>query len=226
MKKILVVENLFAITERTASLMDRSELTVLSASSAGEALQMHRAEKADMVIVDLNVPDMTAESFCAALRRDETTRTTSILIACRDVAAEIDRALRCKANDYITKPIDLDLLVQKAGQLLNISQRKSCRVLLKISVDGKTTGAPFFCTSQNISATGMLIKTEKLLSKDEHISCSFYLPGSERIVADAMVIRALQDADGTWQYGIQFNNLSPLYRTAIETFINGREKTS
>jgi hypothetical protein len=167
---------------------------------------------------------MSPEAFCAAIRRDEATRETSILIACRDVAAEIDRALRCKANDYITKPVDVDLLVQKASQLLNISQRKSCRVLLKISIDGRTTGAPFFCTSQNISDTGMLIKTEKVLAKDEHIACSFYLPGSERIVTDAMVVRAVPEGDGTWQYGIHFTNLSPLYRTVIETFISRRDK--
>ncbi|MBA4373538.1 MAG: hypothetical protein C0402_11835 [Thermodesulfovibrio sp.] len=148
-----------------------------------------------------------------------------MLIACGDVAVEIDRALRCKANDYITKPVDAELLLLKAGQLLNISQRKSCRVLLKISIDGKTSGTSFFCTSQNISASGMLIKTEKLLEKDEKISCSFYLPGSERIVADAIVIRALQEADGTWQYGIHFSSLSPVYRAAIEGFIMAREKT-
>jgi CheY-like chemotaxis protein len=225
MKKILVVDNLFTVTERSAGLMNRAELTLLTASSADEALELHRAEKVDMVIIDLQVSGMSPEAFCAAIRQDEATRGTSILIACRDVTAEIDRALRCKANDYITKPIDVDLLVQKASQLLHISQRKSCRVLLKVSVDGKTTGAPFFCTCQNISATGMLIKTEKVLGKNDHISCSFYLPGSERIVADAVIIRALREPDGTWQYGIHFSNLSPLYHTAIETFISGREKT-
>lgn len=224
MKKILVLDNLFTITERSAGLMNRSELRVLTASSADEALALHRTEKADMVIIDLQVSGMSPEAFCAAIRQDESTRGTSILIACRDVAAEIDRAMRCKANDYITKPIDVDVLIRKAGQLLNVSQRKSCRVLLKISVDGKTTDAPFFCTSQNISATGMLVKTDKLLEKKEHISCTFYLPGSQSIVAGAVVVRALQEPDGTWQYGIHFSNLSPAHHTAIENFIKAREK--
>lgn len=225
MKKILVVDNLFTVTEESAGLMNRSELVLLTAASAQQALEIQRREKTDMVLIDLQAPGMSPEDFCAAIRRDADTRATSILIACRDVAADIDRALRCKANDYITKPIDAELLLQKAGQLLNISQRKSCRVLLKVSVDGKATGSAFFCTSQNISASGMLIKTEKLLEKDEHIACSFYLPGSERIVADALVIRAQQDTDGTWQYGIHFNNLSPVYRAAIETFIRSRDRS-
>lgn len=204
--------------------MNRSDLIVLTASSADEALKLHRTEKADMVIIDLQIPGMSPEAFCAAIRRDESTRGTSILIACRNVAAEIDRAMHCKANDYITKPIHVDVLIQKAGQLLNVSQRKSCRVLLKISVDGKTTDAPFFCTSQNISATGMLIKTDKLLEKKEHITCTFYLPGSQHIIVEAVVVRALQDADGSWQYGIHFSNLSPADRSAIEIFIKAREK--
>ncbi|MGC2062068.1 MAG: PilZ domain-containing protein [Thermodesulfovibrionales bacterium] len=226
MKKMLVVDNLSAVTEWSAGLMNRSELTVLTASSADEALEMHRAEKVDLVLIDLQVSGMSPEAFCAAVRQDETTRATSILIACRNISAEIDRALHCKANDYITKPIDVNILAQKAGRLLNIAQRKNCRVLLRISVDGKTTDAPFFCTSQNISATGMLIKTEKLLEKEEPISCAFYLPGSERIVAEAVVIWALREADGTWQYGIHFSNLSPVYCTAIETFISRTEKSA
>jgi len=223
MKKILVVEDFLTMAERTGGIMNRSDLLILSAESTDDALKIHRKEKADLVIVDLRVAGMTPEAFCSAIRENPATRETSILIACRDVAGEIDRVMKCKANDYITKPIDPARLLQKVGQLLNIAERKSCRILLKISVDGKAEDGKFFGTSQNISLTGMLIKAEKKLPVSRKISCSFFLPGSERIIADAEVVREVPEA-GSWQYGIRFIDLDLRHRSMIEAFINSRNK--
>ena len=224
MKKILIADTELSATEGGKGIMGRADLTVLMAPTSDSALELHRTENADLVILDLHIAGMSPEAFCSALRQDTAIRAASILITCRDIASDIDRAIRCKANDYIPRPFDLQLLMKKVGHLLNISERKSCRVLLKVSVDGKTTGTSFFCTSQNISVSGMLLKTEKILKKGDHIACSFFLPGSERIVAEALVVRVSQGSDGTWHYGIRFNSLSAVYHEAIENFVNARER--
>ncbi|MDA8083279.1 MAG: PilZ domain-containing protein [Nitrospiraceae bacterium] len=224
MKKILIADTELSATKEGTGILSRADMEVMTAPTSDRALEIHRSERADLVILDLHIEGMSPEEFCTAIRKDTATRDASILITCRENASDIDRAIRCKANDYIPRPFDLQLLMKKVGHLLNISERKSCRVLLKVSVDGKTTGTSFFCTSQNISVSGMLLKTEKILRKGEHIACSFFLPGSERIVAEAEVIRASQGSDGTWHYGIRFNSLSAVYHEAIENFVNARER--
>ncbi|MHB8881663.1 MAG: PilZ domain-containing protein [Thermodesulfovibrionales bacterium] len=222
MKKILIVDSLMTVIDPDQSLLGRSGHTVLTAVTADQALEIHRTEKADVIITDLHTPGMSTEEFCRVVRNDETLRQVSILLVCRNTTADIDRVMRCNVNDYITKPLDKAVLLSKISQWLNISSRKSCRILLKISVEGKNVTGPFFCTSQNISATGILIRTEKVLRSGEHVTCSFFLPGSERIVTDSEVVRVIQNQDGTFQYGIKFLNLSHTSRAAIEDFIDNR----
>ncbi|TAN43118.1 MAG: response regulator [Nitrospirae bacterium] len=222
MKKILIVDSLMTVVDQDHSLLGRNGHQVLTAYTADQALEIHRAEKADVIITDLHTPGMSTEDFCRVVRNDEVLRQVSILIVCRNTTADIDRVMRCNVNDYITKPLDKAVLLGKLSQLLSISSRKSCRILLKISVEGKNVSGPFFCTSQNISATGILIRTEKVLRSGEHVTCSFFLPGSERIVTDSEVVRVIHAQDGSHQYGIKFINLRDSSRTAIEDFINDR----
>ena len=54
-------------------------------------------------------------------------------------------------------------IIEKVGQLLEIPERKSYRVLLKVTINGRLTTETFYCSSQNISASGILIETEKTL---------------------------------------------------------------
>jgi hypothetical protein len=100
-------------------------------------------------------------------------------------ATDRAKVARCQANAYITKPIRPVEFLEKVSQFLDIPERQSYRVLLKVKVKGKTTTEPFFCSSRNISVTGLLIETDKILEKGDVISCSFFLPKSEIIVTDA-----------------------------------------
>ena len=66
----------------------------------------------------------------------------------------------------------------------------------------------------------MLLETDKPLAKGDTVSCSFFLPNSERIGAEGEIVRVVRKAVRTFQYGVRFVALLPEYRSAIETFIN------
>ena len=116
--------------------------------------------------------------------------------------------------------------MQKVSRLLAIPDRQDYRVLLKVKVNGKSSSVPFFCYSYNISVSGMLIETEKILKKGDIIACSFFLPGAEQIVSEAEVIRTVKTENGLFQYGIKYINLGPGYKASIERFIKRRTKKS
>jgi c-di-GMP-binding flagellar brake protein YcgR len=98
--------------------------------------------------------------------------------------------------------------------------RKGYRVLLRAKVKGSKDEAVFFCTSQNISATGILIETDRVLKAGEEINCSFYLPGSAHITADGEVVRTANSGGGRHHhYGIRFTAISPTDSREIERFI-------
>ncbi|MBI5102124.1 MAG: PilZ domain-containing protein [Nitrospirae bacterium] len=78
----------------------------------------------------------------------------------------------------------------------------------------------FFCYSRDISSSGILIETDKVLEKGTIISCSFFLPNSERIVTDAEIMRAVPLGNKTFQYGARFTKIDAPARSAIDTFVS------
>jgi len=113
-------------------------------------------------------------------------------------------------------------LLRKVSRLLNIKERKSYRVLLKVTVKGGLNDTSFFCTSQNISTTGILIETERTLEVGDCISCSFYLPNSGAISLDGEVVRTSGNTKDGFRYGVRYLKISPGHQVQIEKFIKKR----
>ena len=226
MKKVLIVDDLRTFIDKEKSILNRSDIKIFTATSGGEALAVHKAEKVDLIIVDLDMPGMNGDKFCSVIRRDEALKQVSIIIACDGTESDIARIRHCKANSYITKPIRPVQFLESVGRFLDVPERKSYRVLLKARVEGKFDNEPFYCSSQNISVSGLLIETEKVLEKGDVLSCSFFLPGSECIVTDAEVMRTVRGPENSMSYGVRFLDLRPAFKTAIDTFIEKRSVKS
>jgi CheY-like chemotaxis protein len=219
MKKILIVDDLHASIEKEKSILNRSDFMIFTTTSSRKALELHRSEKMDLIILDLDMPDMNGDELCSLIRRDPLMQQVSVIIIGANSESDINRFKRCQANDYITKPIRPLQLLEMVSQLLDIQERKSYRVLLKVTVNGKSPTETFFCSSQNISTSGILIETDKVLQKGDSISCSFFLPGAERVSADAEVVRIATNGTGPLHYGARFINLRSQYRASIDLFI-------
>ena len=220
MKKILLVGSIIIYFEKNRGLLNRTDFQILTAATGREALRIHREERVDLIIADLAMPTIGGDRLCSIIRTEKEFRRVSILLVCRNSPEEIEQVAQSGANSWITKPIDAGQLLEKLGQLLSISIRKDYRVLLKAAVKGEMGNIPFFCTSYNISASGMLIETGKVLDKGDRITCTFFLPGSRQIVADGEAIRALTLGDDCFHYGIRFLDLAPETRMEIEKFIS------
>lgn len=224
MKKILLVNNREAFIDSEKTILQRTGFELYIATSGEEALSVHKAEKVDLIVTCLDMPGISGDDLCSKIRMDDDLKHVSIIIVCNSSKADMERVARCKANSYITKPIQPEQLLERVAQLLNISERKSYRVLLKVSVNGRSSDGSFFCTSRDISATGMLLQTDRKFAIGECVSCSFFLPGSIRIVSDAEIMRVSKNHDNTALYGARFVNLSPVYKATITDFINSRSK--
>jgi len=219
MKKILLVNTSRYFFAEGKSLLDRKDFQVFLAPSALHALQMHRQEKVNLIVSDLHMPEMDGDALCARIRDENDSRAVSFILVCQDNPAELQRANNCGANICLKKPFSAMTLLEHVEKLLTISVRRGYRVLLRAKVKGSKDDSTFFCTSQNISASGMLIETDRSLLHGDQLSCSFYLPGSAHITADGEIVRAEASADGKNQCGIRFTSIAPEHRHEIEKFI-------
>lgn len=114
MARILVIEDDAAINDVVTTRLTRAGYDVTQAFSGSEArLVLERPDAAfDVVVCDLMLPGATGEELVGLIRgRDEATPV--VVISARDTVADRVALLRLGADDYLTKPFDLDELAAR-----------------------------------------------------------------------------------------------------------------
>lgn len=223
MKKILLVADLVPVVEREKSVLSRSDVVIFTATSGEEALRIHREQKVDLIVSDLDMPGTGGDGLCSVIRRDDALKSVSIILVCLNRKSDIERYEASGANACLTKPLDMEELSRRVNQLLQIPVRESMRVLVKVSVKGEFRSDYFFAYSRNISVSGILLETDKVLVKGDRILCTFFLV-SDQVTADGEVARTMRKSLALNQYGVKFIDLPPEAKALIAEFIARHRK--
>ena len=228
MKKALITKDLHALLKQDSTFLNRVDILVSVSKSNDETLNIHRMEQVHLIITQLDMPGMASEQLCSLIRENDALRTVSIIMVCANDPEAIARSGRCRANAVLLQPVHPLLLMVKAEQLLDIAGREMLRVLLSASIDSQTGGESFFCRSRNVSATGMLIETNKQLVEGERLSCLFYLPNERKIQATGKIIRAVEYSagDANRQFGVMFTEITPENRRQLADFVEMTARSS
>jgi CheY-like chemotaxis protein len=221
MKKILLAGGLKDLFAGKGGFLERAGIAVYTAYTYGQMLKIHQKEGADLIVTELTMPDMRAEDFFETIRNSEELRQVSSIIICEDTLDHREQCKRCRANAVFTMPVDVVLLLSKAGQFLNVAPRKSYRAPLAVAIQGKFREKPRPFYTENISARGMLIRSEEPLAKGDGVFFSFFLPDGTHASGYGEIARTDRTAarTGMYLYGIRFTNIDPAVETAIEEAI-------
>ena len=113
---ILVVDDEPKIVKQARDYLENSGFHVLAAGDGQTALAMARHDRPDLIVLDLNLPEMDGLDVCRALRRGSD--VPIIMLTAR--VAETDRliGLELGADDYITKPFSPRELVARVRAVL------------------------------------------------------------------------------------------------------------
>ena len=93
-------------------LMHYREFELIEAGTAGEALSKVRDAHVDLMILDVGLPDMDGREVCRLWRRAGST-VPIIMLTGADTDADTILGLDSGANDYITKPFRLNVLLAR-----------------------------------------------------------------------------------------------------------------
>jgi two-component system alkaline phosphatase synthesis response regulator PhoP len=106
-QRILVVDDDRQIVRLVQSYLEQAGYTVLAAYDGTAALRLIRAERPDLVVLDLMLPDMDGWAITRAVRADPATAALPILMLTARVE-DADRivGLELGADDYVTKPFN------------------------------------------------------------------------------------------------------------------------
>jgi len=106
MGKVLIVDGSGGYRDQIARLLEDNGLVVRSARSSREALQIARAERPDLVLMDIFMPEMDGIHAARTLARDPATESIPVVItAAPAYASHKVRALWLGARDLLIKPL-------------------------------------------------------------------------------------------------------------------------
>jgi CheY-like chemotaxis protein len=228
MKKILLMKDIKKLFTDQGNFLDRSDIKVLTAATNAELLKVHREKKVDLIVTQLEAPGIKSEKVFDIIRENEELRRVSVIIICNDTLAHRERCKLCRPNAVFTIPVDLPLLFIKMQHLLDIAPRRDYRAALAVAIQGKFKDRPLPFWTENISASGMLIKAEEPLSKGDGVFFSFFLPDGTHVSGYGEITRVNRPGteEGAYLDGIKFTNIDPDTRSAIEAVVKKAKRSS
>jgi len=119
-KKILIVDDEADLVETVRFPLEMEGYHVLVSYNGEDALNQARKEKPDLILLDLMLPKLDGYKVCRLLKFDDRYKHIPILMLTAKTQ-EKDKALGMEtgANEYITKPFEIDHLIKKVKAYLN-----------------------------------------------------------------------------------------------------------
>ncbi|MBA2302812.1 MAG: response regulator transcription factor [Acidobacteria bacterium] len=123
-RRVLVVEDDDAIRELIGLHLKLDGFAVLPSADGSEALRLAKAERFDLIVLDVMLPGLDGISVCAAIRRESANEETPILmLTARREEADKVLGLETGADDYLTKPFGIREFVARVHALQRRHQR-------------------------------------------------------------------------------------------------------
>ena len=155
-KKILLVDDDQALRAVLAEQLDLYDgFTTIQVGTAAEGLEKAKLAHYDAVLLDIGLPDMDGRELCKLMRR-QGVRAPVIMLTAADSDADTILGLESGANDYVTKPFRINVLLARLRAHLRQHERSATwRPAPSLSCGARmmSTGTP----SGSSSVIGMLM---------------------------------------------------------------------
>lgn len=132
MIKILVIDDEFYVRKTTTKVLESNGYITLSAEEGMEGIEIAKKETPDLIISDINMPNMDGFEVLLQLRKDpKTALIPFIFLSAKSESADLRSGMELGADDYLTKPFVPEQLlkavkirIEKSKNLKNYSEEK------------------------------------------------------------------------------------------------------
>jgi len=184
-KRILIVDDDPTLLEMLSEQLQlHEEFLTSGAATAGEALEQAKEDYFDVILLNVGLPDMDGREVCRLMRRNGVT-SPIIMLTGADTDADTILGLDAGANDYITKPFRLGVLLARLRA--HIRQHVRCD-------DAVFTIGPYtFQPSNKLLVNNEDDKKVRLTDKETAILKYLYRAGEKDVSRDVLL-------DEVWGY--------------------------
>ncbi len=122
-RTILVVDDEPTLRETLAEALEADGYRVVTAADGREGLTRFRAERPDLILLDLMLPEMSGIEVCRIIRRES--GVPIVMLTAKD--SELDKVvgLELGADDYVTKPFSLRELTARVRAMFRRTEQQS-----------------------------------------------------------------------------------------------------
>ena len=114
MKKVLVIDDHPDVRELLRAQISLKGFTAISAKNAKEGIETAIAEKPDLILMDIMMPDMDGREATKILRQiTETKEIPIVAVTAMFRPSDLKSCIEAGCNDYISKPFTLEQLREK-----------------------------------------------------------------------------------------------------------------
>jgi DNA-binding response OmpR family regulator len=110
--QVLIVEDKRSLAGHLGRALQGEGYSVTLAFDGEEGLRLGRSDRFDLMILDVMLPRMDGFTVIRKLREDRL-KTQTIILSARDSMADVVHGLDAGADDYLTKPFALDVLLAR-----------------------------------------------------------------------------------------------------------------
>lgn len=122
MQTILIVEDDRELNHGLSYALEKENYSTVSVYSLKEAKNTYQSKSIDMILVDVNLPDGEGFEFCQWVKEQK--EIPVIFLTARDLEEDALKGYELGADDYITKPFSVNILLKKMNVILKRAESK------------------------------------------------------------------------------------------------------
>ncbi|NRD75917.1 response regulator transcription factor [Bacillus sp. BRMEA1] len=177
MRKILIVDDEIRMLDLLTLYLKPKGYICLKFTSAMEAISYLEKEQADLILLDIMMPEMDGWEACKEIRKNWD--IPIIMLTARNEKADIVNGLKIGADDYISKPFDEEELIARMEAVL---RRKSSSNLLYFngltlneeSFEVSYAGQKIPVTPKEFALLGLFLQNRNKVFTREHLLTSIW----------------------------------------------------
>lgn len=185
MKTILILEDDENLSRGIAFTFEKDGYHTISADSIKDGKRALEQHEADLVILDLGLPDGNGMDLCKEIRTYS--KIPMIMLTARDLETDEVAGLLAGADDYITKPFSLSVLRARVEALLRRTEAESRPILRSGKFKLDTDFCKLFRENEEIP-----------ISATEYRLLSFLMINAGQVLSKEQILSALWDNEGNF----------------------------
>ncbi len=118
MKKILIVEDVEFNRDLLVQLLE-DDYEILTAADGAAGIELAAREHPDLILMDLSLPVIDGWEATRRIKADEALQSIPVIaLTAHAMRGDAEKARECGCDDYLSKPLDEDLLFEKLTRFL------------------------------------------------------------------------------------------------------------